>query len=438
MGGRLELGWQNASNAFKEHLPATPKRGGEQKMSMSQTVCGVDVHRDLLVATIIQSDQSKETRRFVNEANDINSLKNWLKTHECKRAVMESTSIYWVPLYLALEEAGFDAVLANAHQVKAIPGRKTDQSSSEWLAHLLQGGQIKPSYVPQKQVRELRELTRLRVKLVENRTAFKNRCQKVLNRVNIRLGSRLSDVFGKAGKEILEGLMAGKTVESILEQTQNKWLKNRCDEIKAVAKGALSESDIFVLKELTEMIEHLNEKIRRVEARVETLVDEQDVAVVSSVSGVGRRSAAAILAEIGDAKRFSDGKQIASWTGLAPSVYQSAGTFVTGHITKQGSKWLRRVMVEVAHAAVKKRDSRFRMFYLRVKAKKGEKTAIVAVARKMLTIIWHLLMKGEKFVEEGFEKTVKSMKAAYAGHVPLEEMAEILRRAGYGVSGPYG
>ena len=146
---------------------------------MSEPVCGVDVHRDLLVATIL-SDSSKETRSFVNDANDINNLKDWLKTHKCKRAVMESTSIYWVSLYLALEEAGFDVTLANAHQVKAMPGRKTDQSSSEWLAHLLRGGQIKPSYVPEKRLRELRELTRLRIKYVQSRTAFKNRCQKVL------------------------------------------------------------------------------------------------------------------------------------------------------------------------------------------------------------------------------------------------------------------
>jgi len=406
-------------------------------MSMSERVCGVDVHRDLLVATIL-NESSKETKRFVNDANDINNLKEWLKTHECRQAVMESTSIYWVPLYLALEDAGFDVMLANAHQVKGIPGRKTDQSSSEWLAHLLRGGQVKPSYVPEKRVRELRELTRLRVKLVENRTAFKNRCQKVLNRVNIRLGSRLSDVFGKAGREILEGLMDGKTVDAILERTENRWLRKRADEIKTVARGALSESDIFILKECTEMVAHLSEKILRVEARIELLVDGQSVEIVSSVPGVGKRSAAAIVAEIGDAKRFSDGKKIASWTGLAPSVYQSAGTFVTGAITKMGSKWLRYVMVEVAHVAVRVRDSRLRAFYLRVKARKGEKTAIVAVARKMLTIIWHLLVKGEKYVEEGFGKTVRTRRAVFGGHVSLEEMAAVLRGAGYVVSGPSG
>jgi transposase len=273
------------------------------------------------------------------------------------------------------------------------------------------------------------------VKLVENRTAFKNRCQKVLNRVNIRLGSSLADVFGKAGTEILNGLMVGKTVESILENTENAWLKNRSEEIVDVAKGGLSESDIFLLKEFTEMIEVLNEKIREVDARIELLVNEGAVAFVSSVPGVGRKSAAAICAEIGDAGQFVDGSHLVSWAGLAPSVYQSAGVFVTGHITKKGSKWLRHVMVEVAHVAVRVRGSRLRAFYLRLRAKKGEKIAVVAVARKMLCIIWHLLKEGEMYAEDVFVKKVRGVKAAYCGHVSLNEMARILRAAGYVVLG---
>jgi transposase len=404
---------------------------------LTEEFCGVDVHRDLLVATIL-SGETKQTRHFTNDADDMDKLREWLKTNECKRAVMESTSIYWVPLYLALEEAGFEVILANAHQVKGIPGRKTDQSDSEWLAYLLRGGQIKPSYVPKRHLRELRELTRLRVKYVQNRTAVKNRCQKVLNRVNIRLRSKLTDVFGKAGMEILNGLMAGKTIESILEHTESKRLKSKCDEIKSVAKGALSENDIFVLKKLTETIEHLNGQIRDVEARIELLANEHDVEIVSSVPGVGKRSAAAILAEIGDAKRFSNCKQIASWTGLTPSLHQSAGVCILGSITKQGNKWLRWNLVEVAHAAVRVRDSKFRALFLRVRAKKGNKTAYVAVARKMLTVIWHLLVNGEKYVEDGFEKTISLRKVAYGGQVPLEQMAQVLRGAGYVVSGPSG
>jgi transposase len=399
---------------------------------LTEKFCGVDVHKDLLVATIL-CDQTKQTKHFQNNSDDIDKLQEWLKTNECKKAVMESTSIYWVPLYLSLEEAGYEVMLANAHQVKGIPGRKTDQSDSEWLALLLRGGQIKPSYVPAKHLRELRELTRLRVKYVQNRTQFKNRCQKVLNRVNIRLRSKLSDIFGRAGMEILNGLMAGKTMEAILEHTENKQLRSRCVEIKEVAKGALSENDIFVLKHLTETIEHLNGQIRQVEARIEVLANKRDVEIVSSVPGVGKRSAAAILAEIGDAKRFGNGKQIASWTGLAPSLHQSAGLTVLGSITKQGSRWLRWNMVEVAHCAVRVRDSKLRAFFLRGRAKKGSQTAYVAVARKMLTIIWHLLVNGEEYVEEGYSKVALKVRASYSGHVPLEAMVEILRNAGYTV-----
>ena len=329
-------------------------------------------------------------------------------------------------------------MLANARQVKGIPGRKTDQSDAEWLANLLRSGLIKPSYVPEKRVRELRELTRLRVKLVGTRTAFKNRCHKVLNRVNIRLGSKLSDVFGKAGKEILEGLMDGKTVDDILEHTENKWLRKRGDEVRTVVKGVLSQSDIFILKQCVDMVEQLDEKILRVDAQIETLVNERDVDIVSSVPGVGRKSAAAITAEIGDAKRFADGKKIASAAGLAPFVYQSAGKSFTGGITKQGSKWLRRSMVEAARVAVRARDSKLRAFYLQIKARKGDKTAVVAVARKMLTIIHHLLVNGERYVEDGFEKRLRGRRAVHAGHVPLEEMVAVLRSAGYVVSGPFG
>jgi len=404
---------------------------------VSELGCGVDVHRDLLVA-IVMGDSFKETKRFVNDVGSINGMKEWLKGHGCRRVVMESTGIYWVPLYLALEEAGFNVLLANAWQVKAIPGRKTDQSSSEWLAHLLRSGLVKASYVPEKRVRDLRELTRLRVKLVGTRTAFKNRCHKVLNRVNIRLGSRLSDVFGKAGSEVLEGLMEGKTVDDILEHTSNRWLKKRGDEIKEVVKGVLSQSDIFVLKHCVDMVKQADEKVLMMDAQIETLVNEHDVEIVASVPGVGRKSAAAITAEIGDAKRFLDGKKIASAAGLAPSVYQSAGKYLTGGITKQGSKWLRRIMVEVAHVAVRARDSKLRAFYLRVKARKGEKTAIVAVARKMLTIIHHLLVNGEKYVEEGFEKRFRSKGSARLRDVPLEEMVVVLRESGYVVRGPFG
>lgn len=163
------------------------------------------------------------------------------------------------------------------------------------------------------------------------------------------------------------------------------------------------------------------------------IANPRDIEILSSVPGIGKRSAAAILAEIGDAKRFSNGKQIAFWTGLTPSLRQSAGICILGSITKQGSKWLRWNMVEVAHAAVRVRDSKFMVLFMRVKAKKGNETAYVAVARKMLTVIWHLLVNGEKYVEQGFSKATVGVRARYAGHVPLVELVKVLRSAGYTV-----
>ena len=404
---------------------------------MGNVACGVDVHRDFLVATVI-GDSLQETGRFTNDVDGINHLKVWIKRCGCNRVVMESSSIYWVSLYLALEDAGFDVSLANARLVKAIPGRKTDQSDSEWLAHLLRSGLIKASYVPEKRVRELRELTRLRVKMVDTRTAFRNRCHKVLNKVNIRLGSRLSDIFGKAGTEILEGLMDGKTIDEILEHTKNKWLKKRADEIREVVKGVLSQSDIFILKQCVEMVKQLDLKILEVDSRIASLVSKRDVKIVSTVPGMGSVSAAAVTAEIGDAERFENGKKIVSWSGLAPSVYQSAGKNFTGRITKQGSKWLRRIMIQAARAAVRTRDSNLRRYYLRLKSSKGDKTAIVAVARKMLVIIHHLLVNGEEYVEESFKKKLRGRRFVQFRGIPLEEMVRVLRSAGFVVRGPGG
>jgi len=229
---------------------------------MEQKVCGIDVHRDTLVATILDNTNHKQTRTFTNNTIETQELKDWLKTNNCQNIVMESTGSYWTTLFITLEDAGFKPVLANAHQVKAIPGRKTDQKDSEWLAYLLRSDLIRPSYVPDKPIRELRELSRTRVKYVESRTQYKNRCQKILAKNNMRLSSVLSDIFGKAGKEILDGLMAGKTVEDILKTTENKHLKKRKQEILDAAKGSLSETDMFLLKEMEQTIDVLTRNSR--------------------------------------------------------------------------------------------------------------------------------------------------------------------------------
>jgi transposase len=403
---------------------------------MVEKFCGIDVHRDTLVATILDGqNEEKQTQKFQNNIQDIENLKQWLTQTQCQTVVMESTGIFWVTLYLTLEEAKLNVMLANAYRVKGIAGRKTDQTDSEWLAYLARAKLIKPSYVPTKQLRELRLLTRLRTKYMQNRTQYKNRCQAILSRVNISLGTKISDVFGKAGSELLEGLMAGKSVVNILDETKNKWLIAHREEILEVAMGTLSANDVFMLEQLTDTIAHLNAQIAKVDARIERLLVEADLRIVSSVPGVGKTTGASILAELGDVSRFESAKQVAAWAGLAPLVYQSAGVTVLGHITKQGSRWLRRSLVEAAHAAIKVKSSVFRRMYLRIAQRRSKKTAIVAVARKLLTIVWHLLVCGELYVEEGFSKK-KPLRLRLDGldELSLDGMVEVLRRAGYTVS----
>jgi len=207
-------------------------------------------------------------------------------------------------------------------KLKQYPDEKPTSQTQNGQAQLQSAGLIKPSYVPAKLILELRDLIRLRIKYVQSRTQSKNRVQKILNRVNIRLKTVLSDLFGKAGTELLEGLLAGKTVKAILENTENKQLKAKSAEIEAVAQGALSEIDHFVLEQLIRTINNLTEQIKLIELRIDGLVNRCDLEVVCCfVPGVGLLSGATILAELGDVTRFDSDKAVACWCGLAPSVY---------------------------------------------------------------------------------------------------------------------
>jgi transposase len=194
------------------------------------------------------------------------AFKAWLRAMRCRRVVMESTGVYWIPLYAALEDE-FEVKLANAQRTRKIAGRKTDQSDSEWLAYLLRAGLIEASYVPERSIRVLRELTRLRTKMVQNRTDYKNRVHKVLQRCNIRLGSKLSSVFGKAGMEVLNGLMTGKSLDEIVKQSKSRVLKERRGELEKVVRVGLDEEDVFLfLQRCLRMVQSLNEELKELES----------------------------------------------------------------------------------------------------------------------------------------------------------------------------
>jgi transposase len=396
-------------------------------------VGGLDVARDEVVATIL-GDGFKETKTFGVSVEELSKLKLWLKEKSCTRVVMESTAVYWVPIYASLEESSFKVTLANARQVKAIPGRKTDQLDSEWLAYLLRAELVKPSYIPEVRLRDLRSLTRLRARLKQDQTNYKNRVHKILQLCNIRLASRLTDIFGKSGRLILEALTSGKSLDESLDRCPKSIRKKR-EEIKACVMGALSQPDLFQLKLCLDMIDSLDVKVNALDSEIKRLVDMDVVERISKVPGLNVVSACALIAELGDAGRFLGEKQVGAYAGLVPSVRQSGRRRWMGGITKHGSRWLRRVLVQCALAAIKVKDSRFRMFYLRIRSGKGHNVAIVALARKLLVVVHHLLVTGEEYVEDGLKKKRSKVIRPRDLSVPFEEALRLLVKSGFVVSG---
>ena len=401
-----------------------------------ERVFGMDVHKNVLVTTII-TEEGEETRWSGVDAADLKNLMEWLKDKKCMKGVMESSGIYWVPIYVALVDNGFQVTVANAHQVKAIPGRKTDELDSRWLARIFSAGLVKPSYIPEKKIMELRSLTRLRVLLLEAQTAFKNRAHKTLQICNIRLASKLSDIFGKDGQMLLNALMKRENIDEVIEKYGSKRLKAKKEEVKKSILGTLREADIIELKICLDNINRLEEQIRQLNAKIATLVNKKDVERISKVPGVGEVSASAVIAEIADPKRFQNEKKLFSWSGLAPSTYQTGGKKPkSGHITKKGNKWLRRTLVQCATSAIKARNSQIRLFYLRIRGRRGHKIAIVATARKLLGIIWHLLITGEEYIDKHYVKKTMTKSRKKTLKLALDEAIPLLKQAGYTIIAP--
>jgi len=401
-----------------------------------ERVFGMDVHKNVLVTTII-TEEGEETRWSGVDAADLKNLMEWLKEKNCMKGVMESSGIYWVPIYVTLVDNGFQVTVANAHQVKAIPGRKTDELDSQWLARIFSAGLVKPSYIPEKKIMELRNLTRLRVLLLEAQTAFKNRAHKTLQICNIRLASKLSDIFGKDGQMLLNALMKRENIDEVIEKYGSKRLKAKKEEVKKSILGTLREADIIELKICLDNINRLEEQIRQLNAKIATLVNKKDVERISKVPGIGEVSASTVIAEIADPKRFQNEKKLFSWSGLAPSTYQTGGKKPkSGHITKRGNKWLRRTLAQCAASAIKARNSQIRLFYLRIRGRRGHKIAIVATARKLLGIIWHLLITGEEYIDKHYVKKTMTKSRKKTLKLALDEAIPLLKQAGYTIIAP--
>ena len=400
-------------------------------------VCGVDIHKKFLVATILTRDGTKLQKRFATDIDDLLNFRDWVIRENCECVAIESTGVYWYPVNAVLENK-VELILANAHQIKHTPGRKTDTLDSEWIAEVALNNQIDPSRILPKEDRELRRLTRTRESLVKIRSQMKNQVHQGLESCSIKLSSVLSDSFGKSGRYILDGLIKGKNIEEVIAGIPSKRVRNNGDQIRAAIKTGLDQIQVFLIQSHLDTIDCLTQKLDEIDLEIKHRVSgrKEDLKIAMSVPGIGFTAATTILAEIGNYRDFSSPNKLAAWCGLVPSVYQSADKVLTGNITKQGSKHIRWILVQVAQAAAKKKGSKLRKFFLRVKARKGHNVAIVALARKILCILYHLLMNQEIYQEDGVEKSRASRldwSSSTTSKMSLQTMIEIIAKAGYEV-----
>ena len=325
---------------------------------------------------------------------------DWLEAEGVTHVAMESTGVYWQPVYHLLE-GRFDLLLANAGRLKQVPGRKTDVKDAEWIAELLQHGRLSPSFVPPPPIRDLRDLTRSRTQLVRDRAAVVNRIPKVLEGANIKLGSVATDVLGVSGRALIAGLIRGESDPAAWAERARGSLRGKRPQLRQALQGRVTDHHRFLLESLMDQVRHLEDQIERFSARVIAVMHpfEEAVGRLMVIPGMGRPSAEVIVAEIGvDMSQFPTAAHLASWAGMCPGNNQSAGKRRSGKTTK-GSQWLRTMLVQVAWAASHTKETIFGAAYRKWAKRLGKKKALVAVGHKILVVIDHLLKDRSDYQE---------------------------------------
>jgi transposase len=367
--------------------------------------CGLDVHKASVTACLRSPGDGparrQEVRTFGTTTRELLRLVDWLTTAGCTHVAMESTGVYWRPVYNLLE-GSVELFLVNAQHVKMVPGRKTDVRDSEWLAQLLELGLLRRSFVPPAAQRELRDVVRYRKRLIEDRAREANRVEKVLETANIKLASVVTDVLGVSARAMLKALIAGDhSPEALAELAQRRM--RRKPALGEALTGRVSAHHRFLLEQLLRHVEFLDEAIATCDRHIETLTvaDADALARLDTIPGVARRTAEVIAAELGcDMTRFPTAGHAASWAGLCPGNNESAGKRLSGR-TRFANRTLRAALVESARGAVRTRDCYLAAQYRRLAKRRGDKKAIVAVAHSILVIAYHVLRDGQSYRELG-------------------------------------
>jgi transposase len=404
---------------------------------MHRVVAGLDVHKKTVVATRIQVNEEErlvwETKTFGTMTQDLLALLDWLAEWECTHVAMESTGDYWKPVFNVLEGT-FEVYLVNAQHVKHVPGRKTDVTDSEWLAELMLHGLLRPSFIPPKPQRALRDLTRYRTKLVQERSRTVNRVQKLLEGANIKLSSVVSDVRGVSAQAMMAELCTGQMSPQEMSQLARGTLRNKIPELERALTGVVETHHRFLLGKQLAHIDFLDEQVADISAEIARQLEEMSapprtpgegapshapettsepgngvdlltwteaVELLDTIPGVNVKTAENILAEMGlDMSRFPTADHLSAWAGLAPGNHESAGKRYSGR-RRKGNRPLATTMVQAAWSAVRTKGTYLKSRYHRLAARRGKKRAIVGVARSMLVSIWHMLSYRQPYQELG-------------------------------------
>lgn len=378
-------------------------------------VAGLDVHQQVIVACrrrFLGANQAEsEVEKFGTSTRELKRLAVWLAEWNVKQVAMESTGVLWQPVWNVLCEQ-FELKLVNAQHLKKVPGRKTDVTDAEWLAQCLQFGLLRGSFVPSTQVREWRDLTRQRTKLLDQRTSVVNRIHKTLEGCNIKLATVASDIFGVSGRAILKALSEGTQDAERLAALSQGRLQASHEELVASLEGHVSEHQQWLLQRLLKQVEFLETEIALYDAQLTQLLRPFEAALtrLDTIDGVGRRTAEVLLAELGpEMKQFPDDEALSKWAGMCPGNHESAGKQKHGR-TAKGNKWLRRALVSAAHAASRSKNTYLSARFARL-ARGGKKRAAVAVGHTILVAAYHILKDEVDYRDLGgdyFEKRTEA------------------------------
>jgi transposase len=376
-------------------------------MNVVITHCaGLDVHQATVVATIrIPDDQGGRrivTETFGTMTPDLLALRDWLQTSGVTDVALESTGVYWKPVYYMLEDA-FTLLLVNMHELKRVPGRKTDVKDSEWLAQLLECGLLRHSFVPPPAIRELRDLTRYRVQQVRDRSQEVNRLCKVLEDAGLKMTTVITDVMGVSGRAMLAALIAGTTDATVLADLARGKLRKKLPDLQRALQGRFRSHHAFLIEQVLTKIDFLDEVLERLTGEIDRrLVPfEPMLAALDTIPGVDRMSAISIVAETGgDMSRFPTAGHLCSWAAMCPGQNESAGKRRSGK-TRNGNRFLRATLIQSGLAAARKNRSALQAQYRRIKRHAGHKKAVVAVGHQILEIAFHIMRDGVNYRELG-------------------------------------